>query len=157
MYSVLFVCTANQCRSPMAEALWRDYVAVHYPQDVWEIASAGTWTGKGRYAMPLTVQVLAEQGLDASSHRSQPVDWSLIYQYRLILVMEQNHKEALQHEFPEARNRIYLLAEMSGPGYSVADPVRGGLDHYRQTLAELADLLAHGAERIRNLACEPQG
>lgn len=157
MHSVLFVCTANQCRSPMAEALWRDYVTANHLDGVWDIASAGTWTGKGRAAMPLTIQVLGEQGLEMRGHRSQPVDWPLIYQYRLILVMEQGHKEALQHEFPEARDRIFLLSEMSGPGYSVADPVRGGLLDYRNTLAEIADLLVRGAERIQALARLPAG
>jgi protein-tyrosine phosphatase len=141
----------------MAEALWRDYVAANDPQGEWDIASAGTWTGKGRGAMPLTLQVLGEQGLDMRGHRSQPVDWPLIYQYRLILVMEQGHKEALHAEFPQARDRIFLLSEMSGPGYSVADPVRGGLADYRHTLAEIADLLVRGAECIQTLARVPAG
>lgn len=157
MYSVLFVCTANQCRSPMAEALWRDYVTANGSQEEWDIGSAGTWTGPGRSAMPLTIQVLAEQGLDVRGHRSQPVDWALLCQYRLILVMEQGHKEALQLEFPKARDRIFLLSEMSGPGYSVADPVRGGLADYRHTLAEIAGLLVRGADRIYALAREPAG
>lgn len=155
MYSVLFVCTANQCRSPMAEALWRDHIANNHSHEEWDIASAGTWTGNGRGAMPLTIQVLSEQGLDMRPHRSRPVDWPLIHQYRLILVMEQGHKEALQSEFREARDRIFLLSEMSGAGYSVEDPVRGGLAEYRHTLAELADLLVRGADRIRSLAREP--
>ncbi len=157
MHSVLFVCTANQCRSPMAEALWRAYVAKHYPQERWVIASAGTWTTAGRPAMPLTLQVLAEQGLDVRAHRSQQVDSSLIEKYRLILLMEQSQKEALHQEFPAARRRIFLLSEMSGLPYSVVDPVGGTLDDYRRTLAELADLLARGAARIHSLALEPAG
>lgn len=107
--------------------------------------------------MPLTIQVLAEQGLDVQAHRSQPVDRSLIDRYRLILVMEQHHKEALHQEFPDARHRIFLISEMSGLPYSVADPVRGGIEDYRRTLAELQDLLARGAARIHALALEPRG
>lgn len=141
----------------MAEALWRSYVTTHYPHESWDIASAGTWTTAGRPAMPLTIQVLAEQGMDAQAHRSQPVDPSLMAQYRLILVMEQNQKEALHQEFPEARRRTFLLSEMGGLPYSVADPVGGGIEDYRRTLAELRDLLARGTARIRSLALEPAG
>jgi protein-tyrosine-phosphatase len=157
MYSVLFVCTANQCRSPMAEGLWRSIVAARYPDDEWEIASAGTWAVKGLRAMPLAVQTLQEHGLDGRGHRSQPVDAGLLHAYRLILVMTRNHKEALQIEFPRARDRVFLLSEMVGQVYDIDDPVVGGPADYRRTAAQLRDLLEAGAECIRSLAQDAGG
>ncbi|HXF61688.1 MAG TPA: hypothetical protein VNK95_08725 [Caldilineaceae bacterium] len=154
-YSVLFVCTANRIRSPMAAVFWRAYVTDHYPDDRWEIGSAGTWAQDGLPAMPLAVRILAEHELSFQRHRSRLIDRALVDHYRLIVVMERGHQEALRIEFPHAASRIFLLSELSGPAYDIVDPVGGGPDEYRRTAEELRRLLVAGADRLRTLAHNP--
>jgi protein-tyrosine-phosphatase len=151
--SVLFVCTANRIRSPMAAALWRAYVAGHYSEEAWDIGSAGAWTANGLPALPLTIAIMAERGLDLRDHRSQVIDQALLDQYALVVVMERGHKEAIQIEFPNAAARIFLLGELAGPVAEVDDPVGGGAADYRRTANELAHMLEASADRIHQLAC----
>src|SRR5512135_68881 len=98
--SVLFVCTANQCRSPMAEALFKSLAAQHGESDRWQIQSAGTWAEAGRPATSLAQAVMQRRGIDLSAHRSRAVDAELLAATTVILVMTRNHQEALRAEFP---------------------------------------------------------
>lgn len=150
MRSVLFVCTANQCRSPMAMAILRAKTE-DTPGD-WKIESAGTWAVEGAPANQKTQQVLAEQGLDLSDHRSRMVTGEMLAGFNLILVMEPGHKEALQIEFPEAARRIHLLSEMIGFSFTIVDPVGGEIEGYRATVREIDQILTEGMDRIKSLA-----
>jgi len=90
MHSVLLVCTANICRSPMAEALLRARLGEAAAD--WRIESAGTWALEGEGAAPRAIKVLKARGIDLSQHRSRVVDASLLNRARLVLVMEKGHK-----------------------------------------------------------------
>lgn len=154
-YSVLFVCTANRIRSIIAEALFRERVGASGADAEWRIGSAGTWAGTGLPAMPMAVQTLADRGIDVSNHSSLPVEQVPLDSYRLILVMEQGHKEALKWEFPEIADRVYLLSEMSSGAYDVNDPVAGTLHDHEETAKIIDRLLADGYGRICELAQSP--
>jgi protein-tyrosine-phosphatase len=150
MRSVLIVCTANQCRSPMAMAILRSKTG-QLPGE-WKIESAGTWAVEGAPANQKTQQVLAELGLDLSAHRSRMVTREMLAAFNLILVMEPGHKEALQIEFPEAANRTFLLSEMIGLSFTIMDPVGGEIEGYRATAREIDHILIEGLEKIDSLA-----
>ncbi len=150
MPSVLFVCTANLCRSPMAMAIFRSKVG--QLNNGWRIDSAGTWAVDGEPAHPKARQVIAEQGLNLDEHRSQSITRELLLSYNLILTMEQGQKEAIQVEFPEAAKRVYLLTEMIGGSYNVHDPVAGSIEEFRITAGEMDRLLTDGFEKIAELA-----
>jgi len=150
MHSVLFVCTANICRSPMAMGLLRAK-AENSPED-WRIESAGTWAVKGRPAAEKTLQVLAEQGIQISAQRSRPVTRELLESFNLILTMEQGHKEALQVEFPQLATRVYTLTEMAGGYGDIDDPIGGPLEAFKETYAEIAQILDHGFDKIKQLS-----
>lgn len=152
MPSILIVCTANQCRSPVAEEILRRQLAAHDGSRSWRIESAGTWATPARPAHAQMAKIAAEAGLDLSEHRARNVEELSLTDYDLILTMEQNHKEALQVEFPAARRRIYQLAEMVGMNYDVADPIGGSPDDFRGTLHELKRLINYGLPRIITLA-----
>ncbi|MHB8135833.1 MAG: low molecular weight protein arginine phosphatase [Anaerolineaceae bacterium] len=149
--SVLFVCTANQCRSPMAEAILRRYLNNMDPNEEWIVESAGTWTQEGFPATPFGVKVMAESGLDTSKHKSQPISNDLLQRFSLILTMESGHKEAIQIEFPHVANRVYLLSEMAGEIVPVLDPIGGTYDEYVQTAKEIDTWIIKGLPKILEL------
>lgn len=154
-YSVLFVCTANLVRSPMAAGLFAHMLAAEGVSSDWRVESAGTWTHPG-YKSPLEVRdVMAERQIDLSGHRSRSVSAELLREFSLILVMEPGHKEALRVEFPEVGARVFLLSEMVGKRAAVGDPVGGTYADYQHTAAELEILLKSGRERLETLAKKP--
>ena len=152
MPSILLICTANQCRSPLAEALLRRQLTEREPNTSWTVESAGTWATGARPAHTQMCRVAGEAGLDLTRHRSRNVEDLALAKYDLILTMEQSHKEALQVEFPAVRSRVYQLTEMVGMNYDVADPIGGSVDDFRRTLSELQRLIAFGLPRMIALA-----
>ncbi len=152
MPSILIVCTANQCRSPLGEALLQRALTTEYPAQSWQIQSAGTWATNGRSAHPDMRTAAAEAGLNLNNHRARNVDSIALESYDLILTMEQSHKEAIQIEFPAVRNHVYLLSEMLGITYDVPDPIGGPLDDFRATVRELDRLFKLSLSRIVQLA-----
>ena len=155
MHSVLFVCTANQCRSPMAEALFRQKLGQRSQPTVWNVASAGTWALNGLQATELAQQVMAERGLDLSQHRSRLLTAEMMHTYSLILVMENGRKEALQIEFPSQKQKVYLLSEMAGYKAEVADPVGRSLVEYR-LIADSIEKILKWVSRRSSKPARPQ-
>lgn len=153
MAHILVVCTANICRSPVAEALLQDRLQKH-GLDQWTVDSAGTWANWTRGASEFSVEVAHQFGLDISEHRARMIDETQLKQADLILCMEAGHVEALRVEFPAYAHKIYLLSEMVGQQSSVHDPYGEPLVMYEQMADELARLIDNGLERIIELAGE---
>lgn len=96
-------------------------------------------------------------GVDVHGHRTQLVDKALLDRFDLILVMESGHKEALGIEFPDVRDRVFLLSEMlNGALFDIADPVRLPDEHYH-VLHDMCDVIKRGLPRILELAVTPVG
>lgn len=152
MPSVLFVCTGNICRSPMAAALFRSKIGSDPAALGWDIESTGTWAVKGAPASHNAQLVMQEWGLDISAHRSKPVDGPLLSRYNLILTMESGHKEALQAEFPEIAGRVHLLSEMVGKNHDIVDPIGSSLEDYEDTAREIDQILNKGFQKILKLS-----
>ncbi len=151
--SVLFVCTANVCRSPMAAALLRARLRKEQKDwEDWRVDSAGTWAPDGQSAAKNSCLVMAERGLDINSHRSQAVTAGMLHRYHLILTMEAGHKEALQVEFPRIADRVFLLSEMVGEQGEIDDPYGGPIEAYRATAEKVDQILANGMAKIIELA-----
>ena len=112
MPSILFVCTANRFRSPLAAAILSQYLSEADEHGDWQVSSAGTWTMYNQPPVPGLEQVADSLGFDVRGHRSTPVDEYLLESYDLILVMEPGQKEALTVEFPALRERVYLLSQV---------------------------------------------
>ena len=152
MPSVLFVCTANMCRSPLAEVLFRDLLRRNGLLGDWLVHSAGVGVVHGQPATEFSRQVAAERGLDLSSHRSKPVDRASMQAADLVLVMDAGHRQALREGYPQSADRVHLLSEMAGEGGPVEDPVGSPIGKYRLTADRITDLLTRGLDRIRELA-----
>jgi protein-tyrosine phosphatase len=148
---VLFVCTANQCRSPMAEVLFKQLLEIKGQGQGWQVGSAGIWAVEGAPATDLSRRAMRQRGLELNHHRSRPVSGEMLSQVDLILVMEARHRNFLKSEFPEFAERVHLISDMTGEGHEIKDPVLGTMETYRATADELANILDRGFERILEL------
>jgi protein-tyrosine-phosphatase len=151
MPSVLFVCTANQIRSPMAAAMLKALLTPEEAGD-WRVESAGTWAQNGLPASRVAQRVMRTRGLDISNHRTRCVSAELLGEFDVILVMERNHLEALQAEFPALRGHMHLLSELAGGMWDITDPVDESFDAVEETAALLQAVLARGWGRVAKWA-----
>jgi protein-tyrosine phosphatase len=155
MKSVIFVCTANLCRSPMAAAIFAPLVQTLHKSSKWTISSAGTWTQPGMPIPPQVLEVMALHGYDLSAHRSRLLDGEMLKAHALVLTMEAGHKEALCVEFPDQAHKVYLLSQMVGLTVSLADPRGYALRNYEKVYGTLLSWLDGGKEQIFTLAGRP--
>lgn len=156
--AVLFVCTANICRSPMAAALFR--AQLERKRDDWQdwrVDSAGTWGLDGEKAAKNSQLVMEKRGLDLSTHRARTVDAAMLAEYDLILTMEAGHKEALGVEFPEVVDRVFLLSEMEGSSNPIEDPIGKTVDAYEETAKKMDGIIERGFLKIVALVVRRAG
>ena len=149
MRKILFVCTANRCRSPMAERLFKKILHTKdQPPADWLVTSAGTWTTDGIPPGEKLIAAMAAFGIDIGDHRSRMLDANIIADQDLVLVMEEHHKEALCFEFPDQSDRVFLLSEMIDQHFEINDPFSGPLNAYLQTAKHIDAILTQGLEKI---------
>jgi protein-tyrosine phosphatase len=155
MPSILFVCTANICRSPIAMGMLRNMLEERHIEGDWQVDSAGTWGLEGEPAAAGSRAVMDTIGIDISDHSARRVDHDLLQSYDLVLTMELGHKEALRMEFPSFKERIYMLSEMAGDNSDIKDPYGGSYAGYEQAAEDIQGYLEKGFDTIIQLASHP--
>jgi protein-tyrosine phosphatase len=136
----------------MAMALLQARLARDQARQDWTVESAGTWATEGRPASAHAVAEMAGREIDLSRHQARPVARELVADADLVLVMTQNHAEALKTAFPRHAHKVYLLSEMVGRAYDIQDPYGSSRMEYAYTAKELEDLIDSGYVRIVALA-----
>ena len=135
-YHLLFVCTANICRSPMAEGLARHYAA----QRGWSVRvrSGGTMGLIGKSAAKNAVRALSEVGIDISDHKSKGISDEMVHWADHILVMELAHAVKLRKRHPilADSDRVHQLASFGGM-MEIGDPVGGWRWRFRRSRDEI--------------------
>lgn len=149
MPAILFVCTANQFRSPIAAACFSRKLVSQQWKGIWIIQSAGTWTSPGDPALPVAIIAARKIGVSLEGHKSKPVTPELVSTQDLILVMEAGHKEALQNEFSIFSKRIFLLSEVAlNKVEEISDPVLSDTDSYIEAAIKINAMVERGFYRI---------
>ncbi len=157
MPSILFLCKANQFRSPIAAACFKQALVKNSCPGAWKVHSAGTWAISDLHAPAEAVRAASTIGVDLSSHRTKSIVPSLLETYDLILVMESGQREALLVEFPNLRNRVYLLSEaVDAIPYDIPD-MQSQQQRAQEIARELSDLINRGFLKICQLASSRSG
>lgn len=154
--NILFVCTGNICRSPIAEGLLRKLVAERQSDQI-KAVSAGLYALPGNHVSRLARQVAQEHGVDLSQHRAQLVSSNLITWADLVLVMEPAHRENLIACYPEAKRKVFMIRHFADSGSSprsIADPYGLQYESYRFCYLDLEDAVKGLLHYLRSVRYE---
>jgi protein-tyrosine-phosphatase len=137
---ILFVCQANIVRSYMAEAILKEKLRRQQIKEV-TVLSAGLMDMQGAPADPTATQLLLDGGFPLSEHYSKLLDRNMVEKADWIIVMETSQKMAILDNYPEVRNKVYLLKTFSkdynGIDMEIRDPYRQSIYLYRLCFSEI--------------------
>ncbi|MGQ9567021.1 MAG: arsenate reductase/protein-tyrosine-phosphatase family protein [Anaerolineae bacterium] len=149
---ILFVCTGNLCRSPMASGLFRKRLEEEGLDAAYDVRSAGVSAVEGSPASFHAVRAMEEYGVDLGSHQAHLLTPEDVRRADVVVVMEAFHREAITGKLPEEAPKVHLLRELAGEAGDVEDVYGLDLDEYREVARELQALLDASWREILRLA-----
>jgi protein-tyrosine phosphatase len=145
---VMFVCTANICRSPIAEKLFAKKIR----EQNLRLSTDSCGLLEGGHMISLSsMQLLMEQGImEAQAHVSKKISAEMVAASWLVLTMEERQRDFLQQAHPDARHKIMTLNEIAGFDGDITDPYGSEIEFYRETYKIIEERLNILLERIKN-------
>ena len=151
MPKIVFVCTRNRFRSPLAAAILKRELATRKIPGEWIVGSAGSWVQDLLPPTPEAFIEAAKRSLDLSSHISQGIEALDLDSVDLLLVMEMGQKESILLDFPKLSGRTFLLSELSGLAFTIPDPYLTK-ESFSEIALEIETLIKENFEEIINIA-----
>ena len=151
MSAILFVCSGNVCRSPMAVGLMRRKFASEHLEAQHRVFSAGIWALDESSASENAQAVMAERNVDISDHIAHTITANDVAEADLILVMSQEHADMIRNTWPQYDWKVHRLAEMSGKRKDIHDPYGRPIEAYRECADIISDYIDRGFARILTL------
>ncbi len=142
--TIVTVCTANICRSPMAEALLRHALqAQPEPLKSWKCTSAGVAARPGERVSENSVTALKKVGIDISGHTSQPLTRKLLNEATILLCMTESHRTMIELSFDPTPRHVYLFRELMPEvtDKEICDPYGGPLAEYEACRDEMVEAI----------------
>ena len=148
---ILFVCTGNTCRSAMAEGLMKKAVTDAGLKDI-TVSSCGTSTLPSFRVPNIVLLLMNKEGIDLSKHLSTQISEQLVSKSDLILVMAEHHKDAVNHKFPEASEKVFLLKQYvkTKGDTEIPDPIGQSEEVYTATMKELKECVNKLVGMLKN-------
>jgi len=144
---ILFVCSGNTCRSPLAEGIARKIFSKRTPIPT-EIASAGASALEGIPASQHAVTVASARGVDLSKHRARLLNRTMVREADLIVTMGSKHRETVGVIDPEATAYTVLMTDFCDIVGDVPDPIGGTRDEYERMYKLIELCVSAMAERL---------
>jgi len=143
--NILFVCTANICRSPFAEGAFKKLFMAKKAAGI-KVHSAGVSAATGLPSPPDAIRVACELGVDITEHLSKPLSTPMVEEADIILVMSLFHREVILKTNPESENKIKLLGNFSTfygdrEETEIPDPYGLSSFHYRSSFNLIRDCI----------------
>lgn len=151
MTRIIFICTGNTCRSPMAHYYAQSVINKRFNPENYYIESAGINAYKGVGATKNAIDVMEQYNIDISNHRSNTLENSLIENADYIIGMTQLHKNILMQIYPNLKNKIFTLKEVAcntRDGYDIDDPWGYGIEVYSEIAKQIIENVDKFLERI---------
>lgn len=142
--NILFVCTGNTCRSPMAEG-FMNKIASEQGLDI-KAQSAGIFAAVGEQASDNAVLAASELGADISNHKARSLDEDMLRDNDLILTMTSGQKEILAKV---VEDKLYTVGEYAGEDTDIPDPYGGDEEEYRITAQAIMEAVKRIADRLK--------